>query len=90
MIDRAPEVVALAVDLHEHLIEMPASIPMSLHRIDAAPSDLGGEMLAEATTPYYDGLMRDVDATFMQRVLDIPKRQREADIQHDRNEDHLM
>ena len=35
-------------------------------------------------------LMGDVDAALMQQVLDVPKRQRVADIQHHREADDLM
>jgi hypothetical protein len=43
VIDGAPKVVELAVDLHKHLIQMPASLRIGAHVRDASLTDLGGE-----------------------------------------------
>lgn len=40
MIDGAPEIVLLAVDLHEHLVEAPAPVAESPHPVDALAPDL--------------------------------------------------
>ena len=43
MIDRAPEVAELAIDPHEHLIQMPSPLRIAAHVRDTSLADLGGE-----------------------------------------------
>src|SRR5271166_1555738 len=61
MVDRAPEVAELAVDLHKELIQMPAPLRIAAHMRDASLADLGGEHRAKPVPPEPDGLMADVD-----------------------------
>src|SRR3546814_3637124 len=42
MIDRAPEVMHLAIDLHVHLVEVPAPLPEPTHVRGPLFSDLAG------------------------------------------------
>ena len=58
----AQEVVPHPVDLHEHLVEMPAPMPERPHRLDPATSYLGREDGAELVPPAPHHLMRDMDA----------------------------
>lgn len=88
VINGSPEVVSLAVDLHEHLVEMPSPLARP-HTLDPTFPDLGCEHRAEAMPPEPDRLVADVDPTFVQQVFDIPKRQREADIHHHGKTDNL-
>jgi hypothetical protein len=60
-----------------------------LHALDAALPDLGGEHRTEAMPPKPDGLMADLDAALVQKVLDVPQREREPDIEHHRQSDDL-
>jgi hypothetical protein len=46
-----PEEVLNAVDLHENLVKVPASVTMGPHGLDAAPSDLGRENRPEPVPP---------------------------------------
>jgi hypothetical protein len=55
----------------------------------AALPDFGGEERAKAMPPKPDGLMADLDAALMQQVLDVPQREREPDVHHDRQADDL-
>ncbi len=84
VIDRAPEIVLHGVDLHEHLIEMPAPMSEIPHRPNTAAPDLGREDGAETVPPEPHRLMRDVDAALMQQVFHIPQRQRVAHLHHHR------
>ena len=86
MINSPPQVMPLTVDLHEHLVQVPAP-SAGFHAFDAALADLGGEDRAKAEPPEPDGLMADVDATLVKQILNIPQRQREPDIHHDRQAD---
>ena len=89
MIDRAPEVAQLAVDLDVHLIEMPAPLRMDAHLRDAPPADLGGEHRAEPVPPEPDGLVADVDPALGQQILDVAQRQRVSDVHHHDQADDL-
>jgi hypothetical protein len=77
-----------AVDLHEDLVKVPAPVA-ALHPLDAALADLGGEHRAEAMPPKSHCLVADLDAALVQQVLDVPQREREADVQHNRQADDL-
>ncbi len=89
MIDSAPEIVLHPVDLHEHLVEVPASMPETPHRLDAAAPDLRGKDGAETVPPEPNRLMCDIDAPLVQQILDVPQRERIPDIHHHREADDL-
>lgn len=52
------------------------------HPVDPAPPDLGDKRRAEPVPPEPHRLVADLDAAFMQQVLDIAQRQRKTDIRH--------
>ena len=52
-------------------------------------SDLVGEHRTETVPPKPYRLAADVDAPLEQNILDLPQRQRIADIHHHREADHL-
>src|ERR1700722_9638299 len=64
MVDGAPEIAELAVDLHERLIQMPPPLDEAAHVRDASLADLGGEHWAKPVPPKSDGLVADVDPAF--------------------------
>ena len=72
--DSAPLVTALAVDLHKHLVEMPAPVRVCPYPINALPPDLGGAHRAEAVPPEAHGLVANIDPALGQQILDVPKR----------------
>lgn len=88
MIDRPPYVVPFAVDLHEDLVEVPTPAA-GFHPFDPSFSDLLGEHRTKAVPLISDRFVADIDTPFMQKILDIPERQREADVQHHRQADDL-
>jgi hypothetical protein len=51
MIDGAPEIAELAVDLHERLIQMLTPVDEAAHVRDASLADLGGEHWAKPVPP---------------------------------------
>lgn len=89
VIDRAPELDHLAVELHVHLVEVPAPMPKPPHVVHPPPSDLPGKERTEPVPPEAHGLMAKVIATLEQQVLDVPERQRKPDIQHHHVTDQL-
>src|SRR6056297_1950152 len=86
VIDGAPKVVTLAVDLHEHLVQVPSPVA-GLHALDAPLADLGGKERAKAMPPEPDCLVADLDAALVQQILDVPEREREPDVHHYRQAD---
>ncbi len=53
------------------------------------PPDFGGEHRAELIRPKPDGFVADINAAFVQQVLDVSKRKRKANIDHHRQADDL-
>ena len=68
MIYRAPQVVDLAVDLHEDLIQMPLLIRVTAHSLSSAPADFGGEKRAEPVPPKPDRLVADIYPAFVDKL----------------------
>jgi hypothetical protein len=73
MIDGAPQIVHLAVDLHVDLVEVPAPMRMSPHAIDTLLTDLGGEHGAKPVPPEPHRLVTDVDAALGKQVFNVAK-----------------
>ena len=72
LVDGAPEVVPLAADSEEHLIEMPL-VPGSR----PTPAQPVGEALRELQAPAPDRLVGEDDAALGQEQLDIAEAERE-------------
>jgi hypothetical protein len=71
MVDSAPEIAELAVDLHERLIQMPPPLRIPAHVRHPPFSDLSGKHRAESVPPKPDRLMADVDpALWARRAVD--------------------
>lgn len=87
MIDGAPEVMHLAVDLHVHLVEVPLPLAALAHAIDALSADLGCEDRAEAVPPVTHSFMAYLDAALVEEIFDVPQRQWETDVEHHRQAD---
>jgi len=88
MIKRAPQVMCLAVDPNEHLVQVPALVRIKTTMNPSFP-DLCGEHRPEPVPPEPDRLMADVDAPFEQKVFDLAERQWIPDVDHHRQADHL-
>ena len=82
MIDRAPEVHHLAIELHVHFIKMPAPVTEPPHVIDPLSTDLAREERAEPVPPQAHCLMAKIIPAFEKQVFDVPQRQREPHVQH--------
>ena len=73
-----------ATDLNNHLVEVPARTGAR-----TAAAKIDGDQSAEFQEPASYGLVRYIDATFGQQVLDITKRQGEPSVKPDRVLDNL-
>jgi hypothetical protein len=71
VIDGAPEIAELAVDLHEDLVQLPPPLRIAAHMRHASLADLGGEHWAKPVPPEPDGLVADVDPALGQQILDV-------------------
>jgi len=88
VITRTPQIVRLAIDPDEHLVEVPA--PSRIRSMmNASLPDLRGKHWTEPISPVPDRLVADVTTTFEKQIFDLPQRQRIADIHHHREADHL-
>src|SRR5580704_8386409 len=82
MVDGAPEIKELAIDLHNDLVQMPAQLRIGSHLHDLPLSNLSGEYRPKPVPPKSDGLVADVDPTLGQKILDVAQRQRVSDVHH--------
>ena len=68
---------------------MPSPLRDLMHEAGPAPPDLAREHGAEPVDPKADAFMTNVNSALMQKVLDIPERDRKAHLHHDRKLDDL-
>jgi hypothetical protein len=71
MIDSPPQVAELAVDLHEHLIQMPTPLGEAAQTRNPVLSDLCREHRANPVPPKSDSLMADIDPALGQQILNV-------------------
>ncbi len=72
VINGPPQVVRLAVDPDEHLVEVPP--PLRIRSMMNAPlPDLRGEQRTIPVLPEPNRLMADIDATFEQKIFNLPQ-----------------
>ena len=88
MIDGAPQVMRLTIDLDEHLVLVPAPIRMRT-KTNAPLPNLRGECRTESGPPEPHGFAANIDATLEQYILDLPKLQRISDIHRHREADYF-
>jgi hypothetical protein len=62
-----------AIDLHEKFVQLPLPIRKGSQVFDPPFPDLGGRYRPKPVAPKPDGFMADVNAAFLQKILDIPK-----------------
>jgi hypothetical protein len=89
MVEGAPKVAELAVDLHKHLVQVPAPLRIAAHGRDASLADLGGEHRTKPVPPEPDGLVADVDPALGQEIFDVSKRQWVSHVHHHDQTDDL-
>ena len=89
MVDSAPEIAELSIDLHKHLVQMPPPLRIAVYVRDPLLSDLGGEHRTKPVPPKPDGLIADVDPALGQEILDVAQRQRVSHVHHHDKTDDL-
>ena len=71
MINGAPELAKIAVDLHEDLVQMPTPLGEAARMRNPPLLDLRREYRAKPVPPKPDRLMADVDPALGQEILDV-------------------
>ncbi len=89
VIDRPPKIVPLAIHLHENLVHVPLPFGECAQLLNTLPSDLSSKHRANPVATLADSLAAHVDASLVQQIVDVPKRERETDVQHHRKTDDL-
>jgi hypothetical protein len=84
LIHGPPEVVPLATDREEDLVQVPF-----IARPGTPPSELIGVLLAELPAPFADGLIRDDHSTFEEELFDIAVTEAEPEVEPDPMADDL-
>ena len=89
LIDCTPKVDHLSIQLHVHLIEVPAPVAKAAHARDALPTNVAGEQRPKPVPPHPHCLVANVDPSLEQQVLDVPEAERVLHIHHHDEADHL-
>jgi hypothetical protein len=89
MVDGAPKIAELAVDLHKHLVQVPAPLRIAAHVRDPSLTNLGGEDRAKPVPPEPDGLVADVDPALGPEIFDVAQRQQISHLHHHDQTDDL-
>jgi hypothetical protein len=84
LINRSPQVVALALDGQKYFIKMPL-----ISRARAATPELIGVLLAKLATPLADRFIRHDDSAFQEHFLHVAETQTEAKVQPHRVANNL-
>ncbi len=89
VIDSPPKIMPLAIHLHENLVNVPLPFGEGAQLLHTLSSDLRSKHRPEPVPPISDSFVAHVDASLVQQIFDIPKRERETDVQHNRQADDL-
>src|SRR5262245_42352019 len=84
LVNRAPEILSLALDSHEEFVQVP-SVSQAALSSPECPGVLGAELL----TPLSDGLVGDYDPALCQKVFNISEAQAESAIEPDGMADNI-
>jgi hypothetical protein len=82
VVDSAPQVMALAIDLYEHLVDVPPPLPEALHSAYPLTPNVSRKQRTEPVPPQTHGFVANVDSALKQQVLDVAQAQRKPDVHH--------
>ena len=71
MINSAPKIMRLTVDLHKHLIDVPAPVAIAAELDLSALSDLIGEHWSKPVLPEPHRLMANIDTVLEENIFDV-------------------
>ncbi len=87
VIDGPPQVVRHPVDLHKHLVEVPAPLFATAHAIHPLAPEFRREHGTKPIPPVAHRFVADLDTPLMQQVFDVAQRQRKPNVEHHRKPD---
>lgn len=79
-----PEIVRLTVGFHQHLVQVPFPVRVSMNSTDPLRANLSYKHRPKPIPPKSYSFMTDFDPSLVRQVFNIPQRQRKADIHHHR------
>lgn len=74
MIDGAPEIVGLSIDLHEDLIQVPLPLCDLTHERRALHANLAGKYRVEPIDLEPDTFVADINSALMEKIFDSEAR----------------
>lgn len=80
VVNCAPQIMCLAIDPHEHFVQVPTLIQTVMH---LALPYFGCEHRPKVVPPISNRSMANIDSAFVQQIFHITKRYRKPDIHHD-------
>ncbi len=89
LIDRAPQVVQLAVDLHVDFVEVPLPLPKTAHSTHPLALHIGSEQRPKSVPPQPNRLVANINPALSQQILYVSQRKRKAHIHHHDQADNL-
>ncbi len=89
MILGPPKIMPLTIHLHKNLIHLPLPFGEYAQLLNTLSSDLSSKHWAKPVPPIPDSFVAHVDASLVQQVFDISKREWETDVKHHRKADDL-
>ncbi len=89
VINSPPKIMPLAIHLHENLVHVPLPFGERAQLLHTLPSDLSSKHRTEPVPPISDSFVAHVDVSLVLQIFDIPKLERETDVQHHRKADDL-
>jgi hypothetical protein len=82
VVNGAPQVNHLAVELHVHLVQVPTPVPKASHSADPLAANVSGEQRPEPVPPVPNGFVANVDAALEQKVFDVAQAERKPNVHH--------
>jgi hypothetical protein len=89
LVDCSPQIVHLATEFDDHLVEVPIPVLEPAHPGNPLPPDVGDEHGPKPVPPEAHRLVANIDFALKQQVLNISQRQRISHIHHHHQADHL-
>ncbi len=87
---RSPtKIVPLAIHLHENIVQVPLPFRGRAQLLHTLSSKLSSKLRAKPVLPTADSFAAYVDASLVQQIFIMPKREREPNIKHLRQADDL-
>ncbi len=80
VINGPPKIMPLAIYLHKDLVHMPLPFGVCSKLLNTLSSGLRSKHRTKPVPLIPDSFVAHVDASLVQQVFDIPKREREADV----------